>query len=133
MSFSTPPIATSRVLIVGGDRCLREFCRDRLAWIGCAVHFARDVTDVITNGCAADVVVADLPCGTHAAATLRHLAEYADAIGSAVVALTDDLTLIAGHPAASPVQLLPRPCPADALCHAVTMARSGRARGTCRT
>jgi len=119
--------------VVGGDRCLREFCRDRLAWIGCAVHFAHDVTDVITNGFAADVVVADLPCGTHAAATLGHLAEYAEAIGSALVALTDDLTLLAAHPAASPVQLLVRPCAADALCHAVALARARCARGVCRT
>jgi hypothetical protein len=134
MSFSAPPVPTSRVLIIGGDRSLREFCRDRLAWIGCAVHFARDITDVITNGFAADIMVADLPGGEHAAATLRHLAEYAEATSSALIALADDLAVMSGLPAIiSPVQVLLRPCAPDALCQAVAIARSGRAPGACRT
>lgn len=133
MPFSARPVPTSRVLLIGGDRSLREFCRDRLAWMGCAVHFARDITDVITNGFAADVMVADLPGDARAAAMLRHLAEYAEATGSALIALTDDLTLIASQAATTAVQVLLRPCAPDVLWHAVAIARSARASGVCRT
>jgi len=126
----------STVLVVGGDGALREFCRSRLGRLGCAVQFARDVADAMTGGFSPDVMVADLPQDLHTIARLRHLEEFAEAIGSALVALTDDAVLLQRPVSASPVQVLPRPCAPDSLWHAVVIAnaarRLGQQSGTCR-
>jgi CheY-like chemotaxis protein len=124
---SVTPHAT--VLVVGGDNALREFCRSRLVRLGCAVQFARDIADAMTGGFSPDVMVADLPLDHHTAARLRHLEEFAEAIGSALVALTDDAVLLQRPLATSVVQVLPRPCAPDSLWHAVVIANAARRLG----
>jgi hypothetical protein len=113
-----------RILVIAADPRLREFCRDGLPWAGCITEYADDISDAITGDFLPDVIVLDLPAnGTHAE-QLRHLREYADDVGSRVIALTDDLDLIIQGPAG--VQVLFRPCPAELLWDALAVAVDDR-------
>lgn len=126
----TPPGADAtrcpRILVIGSDPTLREFCRDGLPWAGCATEFAGDISDAMTGGYSADVMLADLPIGPNSAATLRHLHEYADAVGSTLIALTDDLSLIERFSSSSSLQVLFRPCPPETLWDALAIAMTER-------
>jgi hypothetical protein len=113
-----------RILVIGSDPTLREFCRDGLPWAGCATEFAGDIADAMTGGYTPDVMLADLPHGPHAAAALVHLQEFADAVGSRLIALTDDLAIIEHAP--TQVQVLFRPCPAETLWDALAIAMAER-------
>ena len=125
MSRSAPLSQRSpRILVIAADQDLREFCRDGLPWAGCATEFARDIADAISTGFEPDVLVVDLPAGD-AAERLNQLREFADAIGSAVIALTDDLTLIQQQPKRG-VQFLSRPCPPETLWDALAVAITQR-------
>ena len=120
MSASGSP-RLPRILVIAADPSLREFCRDGLPWSGCATEYANDIADAVATGFNPDVLVVDLPRnGTHAD-MLQGLCQYADAIGSTVIALTDDLELIDQAPKAG-VQLLLRPCPPEMLWDALAVA-----------
>ena len=119
---SPPSPNCARILVIGSDPVLREFCRDGLPWAGCNTEFVGDIADAITGGFTPDIVVADLPHGPHTAATLTHLREFADAVGSSLIALTDDRGLVERSPASGSVQVLFRPCPPEALWDALAIA-----------
>lgn len=112
-----------RILVIGGDDSLREFCREGLPWAGCVTEYARDVADAVSGEFRADVVVVDLPGGT-SPATIRRVLEFADAHGSKVIALTDDLAIF-GRPIAG-AQVLFRPCPPETLWDALAIAIAER-------
>jgi hypothetical protein len=113
-----------RILVIAADPRLREFCRDGLPWAGCVTEYADDVGDAIAGDFLPDVIVLDLPAtGTHAE-QLRDLCEYADVIGSSIIALTDDLDLIVRGPVG--VQVLFRRCPAELLWDALAAAVDNR-------
>jgi CheY-like chemotaxis protein len=124
MTAYTP--AAPIILVIGSDPSLRELCRDGLPWAGYATEFVEDVADAMTSGIVPDVMVADLPAGPHTAAILMHLREFGEAIGSAVIALTDDVSLVAPASASAHVQVLVRPCQAELLWDALAMAMMGR-------
>jgi DNA-binding response OmpR family regulator len=112
------------ILVIGSDPALRELCRDALPWSGYATEFAEDLADAMTNGVVPDVMVADLPRGPHTAALLLHLREFAEVVGSAVIALTDDASVVAT--ASANVHVLGRPCQAEMLWDALATALMGR-------
>jgi CheY-like chemotaxis protein len=115
-----------RILVIGADPALREFCRDGLPWAGCSTEFARDIADAMTGGFMPDVMLADLPSGPHKVAALRHLKEYADTIGSALIALTDDPALVEQLQPTVTVQVLFRPCAPETLWDALAIAITER-------
>lgn len=115
-----------RILVIGADPALREFCRDGLPWAGCSTEFAGDIADAITGGFTPDVILADVPSGPHNVAALMHLKEYADTIGSALITLTDDLSLIEQLQPSLTVQVLFRPCPPETLWDALAIAIADR-------
>ena len=123
MSSPTPGSPTyPRILVIGRDPALREFCRDGLPWAGCATEFARDIADAMTIGFVPDVLVADLPAGPHSAAMLQRLREFAAHFGSTVIALTDDRSLVEHGSTCAECQVLFRPCPPEALWDALAIA-----------
>jgi DNA-binding NtrC family response regulator len=114
------------ILVIGSDPALRELCREGLPWAGCATEFAEDLAEAMTSGVVADVIVADLPRGPHTAALLMHLGEFAEAIGSAVIALTDDASLAAAATESASVQVVGGPWHAERLWDALATALLGR-------
>jgi hypothetical protein len=121
MSRSAPPSQKSpRILVIAADQALREFCRDGLPWAGCATEFACDIADAINTGFEPDVLLVDLPT-RHAEQQLNQARAFADKVGSALIALTDDLTLIEQE-ATNGVQFLFRPCPPETLWDALAIA-----------
>jgi hypothetical protein len=115
-----------RILVIGADPALREFCRDGLPWAGYSTEFVGDIADAMTGGFTPDVLIADLPKGPQTAAALIHLKEYADAIGSALIAMTDDLALIERVQPTVALQVLLRPCPPETLWDALAIAMAER-------
>jgi len=125
-SMPSPPSASPLILVIGSDPALYELCRDALPWSGCATEFVGDIADAMTHDVAPDIMVADLPAGPHAAAGLMHLREFADAIGSTVIALTTDESILAHADASATCQVLVRPCQPETLWDALAIAMTGR-------
>jgi hypothetical protein len=123
MTSSLPLSPT--IVVIGSDPALQELCREALPWAGCATEFAADVADAMTTGLVPDVMLADLPKGPHTAATLMHLREFAEAIGSRVIALTHDRSVAAEASVGRNVQVLLRPCQPEALWDALATALAG--------
>jgi AmiR/NasT family two-component response regulator len=117
----TPSLKLPRILVIAEDQSLCDFCRDGLPWSGCAIEFVRDLSDAITCGFEPDVVLVDVPSNGAGQTLLQHLCEYAEAIRSAVIALTDDLELLQ-RTRRNGVQFVSRPCPPEALWDALAVA-----------
>lgn len=113
-----------RILVIAADQGLREFFRDGLPWAGCAIEFARDMTDARNSEFEPDVLLVDLPADD-AAKLLDLLREYARTLGSSLIALTDDAKLIQREKAGG-VQFLFRPCPPETLWDALAIAMADR-------
>ena len=123
-STGSPSLRIPRILVIAADQPLRDFCRDGLPWSGCAIEFVRDLADAMTCGFDPDVVVIDVPVGGARQKLFEHLCEYADAIGGAVIALTDDFELLRRTPRRG-VQFVLWPCPPETLWDALAVAIAG--------
>jgi CheY-like chemotaxis protein len=123
----TPPVPYSpRILVIGSDPALRELYHEGLPWAGCAIEFVSDIADAMTNGFVPDIMLADLPTSPHTPAALLHLREFADVVGSTLIALTDDRSILAQAPISATCQVLVRPCPPETLWDALATAMTGR-------
>ena len=114
------------ILVIGSDPVLHELCRERLPWAGYATEFVDDVAEAMTNRVVPDVMLADLPAGPHAAAVLTHLCEFAGVVGTTVIALTDDPSLLERGTDSGACQVLARACPPEALWDALAIAITSR-------
>ena len=116
-----PDMSGPRILVIAADPSLREFCRDGLPWAGCTIEFADDLTHAIECEVDPDVILIDLIGNGTQAATLARLREYAAAVRSPVIALTDDRSL-AEEDSMAGMHLLHRPCPPERLWDALALA-----------
>jgi CheY-like chemotaxis protein len=124
--MTAPNPSSPRILVIGSDPSLRELCQAGLPWAGCATEFVSDIADAMTNGFVPDVMLADLPADPHTRAALLHLREFADVVGSTLIALTDDRSILARPPVSPDCQVLLRPCPPETLWDALATAITGR-------
>jgi hypothetical protein len=120
----SPSLRLPRILVIAADQPLRDFCRDGLPWAGCAIEFVRDLTDALTCGFDPDVVLFDVPADRGSSVLFQHLCEYAEAIGSSVIALSDDFDLLR-RPPRNRVQVVLWPCPPETLWDALAVAIAG--------
>lgn len=122
MAGSSPlPLGFPRILVVTNDVELRQLCREGLPWAGCLTEFVPDANEAARTDFEPDVIVADLLPPTEGPAILRQLLHLAERTHSRVIALTDDLALIARAPVPH-VQILFRPCPPETLWDALAIA-----------
>jgi hypothetical protein len=120
----SPSLRLPRILVIAASQPLRDFCRDGLPWAGCATEFVRDLSDALTCGFDPDVVVFDVPARGDNPKVFQHLCEYAEAIGSSVIALTDDFDLLR-RPRRNGVQVVLWPCAPETLWDTLAVAIAG--------